>query len=81
MRGQHLRDRSEGAAAKFARNRVSPVQIGIDHANQSNRLTMLFEFFIDAGVIAPEDAYANDGNRNGFTRGQRAFSRRADGKL
>jgi hypothetical protein len=33
VRGQHLLDRTEGAAAELACNRVRSIQVGIDHAH------------------------------------------------
>ena len=32
------------------------------HAQQSDRLTLLFKLFVNAGVVATERAYANHGN-------------------
>ena len=65
VRGQHLLDRTESPAAEFARHRVGAVKIRIDHAHQSNRFALLFQFFVDARVVASEDAHPHhrDGNR------------------
>jgi hypothetical protein len=65
VRGQHLFDRTEGAAPEFACHRVGSVEIGIDYAHQPDRLALLFQFLIDAGVVASKNAhsYHRDGNR------------------
>ena len=65
MGGHHLMDRAERPAAKFAGNLVGAIQIGVNHSQQTDRLPLLFEFFVDAGVISSEDAHAHHryGNR------------------
>jgi hypothetical protein len=65
MRGEHLLDRTEGAAAELARNGIGPVKIRVDHAHQPNRFALLFQLLINSGVIASEDAHPDDcdGNR------------------
>ena len=65
MRGEHLVNRPKRAAAELARYGVGAGEIGIDHAHQPNRVSLLLEFMLDAGVIASEDAYPDycDGDR------------------
>jgi len=65
VRGEHLLDRTESAAAKLACHRIGPVQVGIDHAQQSNGQTLLFKFVVNPGVVASKYAhpYHCDGNR------------------
>src|ERR1700735_4575597 len=65
VRGQHLLDRTKCSASKLARYRVRAVKIRIDHTHKANGLSLLFQFVVDAGMIASEDAYAHhrDGNR------------------
>ena len=59
VRGKHLLDRAKRPAAKLARHRVSTVEIGIDHARQSDRFSLLLELLVDSGVIASEDAHTH----------------------
>ena len=61
--GDELIDRSEGAAAKFARKRVGAGNIGINNSCQANRLALLRKILIDARVVASECTGANDCNR------------------
>jgi hypothetical protein len=65
VRGEHLLDGAEGAAAELARHCVGTVEIRIDHTYKSNRLALLFEFAVNAGVIASENTNTDycDGNR------------------
>ncbi len=63
VRGEHLLDRAEGPAAELACNRICSIELGIDHPHQPHRLTLLFEFFVNAGVVAPKNTHAN--YRNG----------------
>ena len=44
--------------------------IGIDHSQQAHRFALLFEFLVNSGMIAPEDAYADHSNGNRAFRGQ-----------
>jgi hypothetical protein len=65
VRGEHLLDRTEGAAAELARHRVGAVQVRIDHAQQSNGYSLLLKLVINPGVVASKDAhsYYRNGNR------------------
>jgi hypothetical protein len=65
VRSEHLINRPKRAAAELARNGVGPGGIGIDHAHQPNRFSLLLEFTVDSGMIASEDAYTDysDGDR------------------
>jgi hypothetical protein len=60
-----LPDRSKAAAAELAGHSIGPIQVGIDHAYKPDRFTLLFELFVNAGMVASEDACAYDcyGNR------------------
>jgi hypothetical protein len=61
VRRQHLLDRAEGFAAELGGHRVGPRRIGIDHADESHA-TRFLQLLVDARVIAPEGAHANDRN-------------------
>lgn len=74
MRAQHLRDGTEGTAVELAGNGVGAIEIGIDNAYQSNRLALLFKFFVDASVIASEDTHAHHCDGNRIVRGQERVS-------
>jgi hypothetical protein len=65
VRGEHLLDGAEGAASELAGDGVGAIEAGIDDADEADRFALLFEFFVNAGVVASEDAHANhcDGNR------------------
>jgi hypothetical protein len=68
VRGQHLSDRTESAAAELAPNRVRAVKVRIDHAHQPNRLALLLQFFIDSGVVASENAHPHHHHGNRIVR-------------
>ncbi len=75
VRRQHLQHRAEGLAAELAGHSIGAVHIGIDHAQQSNRLSLLFEFFVDAGMIASKNTHSNHGDGNRIFGWQETFSR------
>lgn len=58
--GDDLMNRSESLAVEFASDRVGTADVGVDHAEQPNGLALFFQFFIDPGMIASEDARADD---------------------
>ena len=64
VRGEHLLDGIESAAAELAGHGVGAVEVGIDDADQPHGFAQLLELFVDAGVVASEDAYADDGHGN-----------------
>ena len=66
VRRDELLNASETAAAKLARRCVGPRDIGIDHPDQPHIVSFLRKLVIDAGMVAPEGAYANDGNIDRF---------------
>jgi hypothetical protein len=63
--GHHLTNRAKGPAAELAGNLVGTIKVGVNHPQQADRFPLLFEFFVDAGVVSSEDAHAHyrDGNR------------------
>jgi hypothetical protein len=69
VRGEHLLDRSEGLATELARDGVGARRVGIDDSNQTHAAGLL-KLLIDAGVIAPEGANADDGDVDGEIFGQ-----------
>jgi hypothetical protein len=73
VRRQHLLDRAEPAATEFARYSIGAAQVRINHSDETNRFPLLFEFFVNAGVIASENAYAHDRDRNRILRRQKKF--------
>ena len=62
VRGDQLLDRAEGAAAEFAGDGVGARHVGIHHAHQADRLALLRQLVIDAGVVASEGAHADHGD-------------------
>ena len=65
VRGEHLQDGAEGLAGKFAGDGICAGGVGIDDAEKADGLALLFEFFVDAGVVASEDACPDDGDGDG----------------
>ena len=64
--GDELFDRTEGAATELTGGIVGPRQVRIDHSDQPNRLALLRQLVINAGVIASESAHANHRDVNEF---------------
>jgi len=64
VRGEHLVDGAEGAAAKLAGHGIRAVEIRIDHAHQTDRFALLLKLSIDPGVVAPKDAHSHHRNGN-----------------
>jgi len=65
---EQLIEGTEGPASELAPNRVSPSNVLIDHAQQTQRLTLLLEFLVHAGVISPERAHADYSDVDGAAR-------------
>ena len=65
VRGEHLRDGAESFAGEFAGDRIGAGSVGINDAEKADRLALLFEFFVDAGMVASEDACPDDGDGDG----------------
>lgn len=59
---QELLHGAKSFAFKLARHRVGASCIGIDNAEQAHGLALQLEFLVDSGMIAPEDAYAHNGD-------------------
>ena len=57
-------DRAEAMAAEFFGDRVGARWILIDYANQLNCFEFASELVVDAGMVASECAYADNGNGN-----------------
>ena len=53
-------DRSESAAVEFFRDRIRAAEIWVNHANQPDRLALLRKLVVYAGVVASENADANN---------------------
>src|SRR5437660_7527243 len=62
VRGSELLDGSETATTELAGNCISASKIGIHHADQAHRLTLLRKLLVNAGMIAPERTYTDDRN-------------------
>ena len=60
VRSEKLFDRSEAAAMEFTGNGVGTNGVGIDYSHQADCRVRLRELVIDAGVVAPEGADADD---------------------
>jgi hypothetical protein len=58
--GDHLQNRAERLASELARYGVGTARIRIDNAQQPNRLSLLFQFLVDSGMISSKDAHAHD---------------------
>jgi len=65
VRGEHLRDGAERFAGEFAGDGIGAGGVGIDDAEKTNGFALLFEFFVDAGMVASEDACPDDGGGDG----------------
>ena len=74
MRGQHLLHRAEGLAPELARYFVRAARVRIDHSQQPHRLPLLFQFLVDSGMVASENAHAHDGDGDRTLRWQEKFS-------
>jgi hypothetical protein len=72
--GEHLLDRPEGLAAELGGHGVSAVQVRVDDPEQAHRLPLLLQFFVNSGMVAAEDADADDRDRNWFLGWQEKFS-------
>ena len=59
MRGGELLNGTKTAAAKFARDRLSPRSVRVNHSNQPYWRTFLGQLIVNASVVAAEGAYAN----------------------
>src|SRR5882672_6897004 len=70
MRVQHLPDGAERFAAELRSHSIGPVNVRVHHSQQTNWLSLLLEFLVNSGMIAPEDTHAHhrDGDRS--LRGQ-----------
>jgi hypothetical protein len=74
VRRQHLQHRAESLAAELASDGICTAHVWVNHTQQPHRLSLLFEFFVNAGVIAPKNAYSNYGDGNRILRRQMTFS-------
>jgi hypothetical protein len=64
--GNELVDRSKRAAAEFSGDRLPADGIFIGDALEPNGTGLARKLVIDAGVVASEGAYANDGDGDGM---------------
>src|ERR1700736_2270728 len=70
MSGRRTMNRAEGAASELASNLVGAIEIGVNHSQQADRFPLLFELFVDAGMVSSEDAHAHHRNGNRVLRWQ-----------
>ena len=72
MRSKQLVERSERAAIEFARHRVGARHLAIDYAEQAKRLALLFEFLVNACVVAAEraDSHHDDVDDAGWVQSE-----------
>lgn len=68
---QQLFDGAAGSAAEFAGGGFGVAQIGIYDGGKTDRFAFASELMVDARVVAPEDAYADDSNVDAATGCQR----------
>ena len=71
MGRHHLANRAKGPAAKFASNLVRTIKVGVNHSQQADGFALLFEFFVDAGMVSSEDAHAHHRYGNRILRWQK----------
>src|SRR5208282_1853845 len=66
VRSKQLIDRAEPLATELAGDGVGAIHVRIYYSEQADGFALLFEFFVDAGVVASEDACAHyhDGSRS-----------------
>src|SRR5215472_8147177 len=64
----------ERLTTELPRNSISPIHIRVHHSQEANRLSLLFEFFVHAGMVASKNAHADDGDRNRILGWQVTFS-------
>ncbi len=74
VRGEELIERSEGAAPKFAPDRVRAAHILVDNPEQAQRFALLLKLLVDASVVASERTHTNHRNVNEVPRRQEKFS-------
>jgi hypothetical protein len=56
-----LLERPEGTAAEFASNGIRTRHIAVDDPEQADRLSLVLELLVDAGVVAAEGTHADHG--------------------
>lgn len=64
MSGHQLLDRSKSSATEFGGNGIGPSHIRIGHSHQPDGFALLRQLVIDAGVIAPKSAGADNRDVN-----------------
>ena len=69
-----LFDGTESAAAEFAGDGVGSSRVGIDDAHQADRLSLLRQLVIDAGVVVSKCAHANHGYVDDVVGNELVFS-------
>jgi hypothetical protein len=62
MRSNQLQNGAERLASEFPSHGIGTARIWIDNAKQPNRLSLLFQFLVDSGMISSKDAHAHDGD-------------------
>jgi len=72
---EHLFHGPKGAAVELAGHGIGAVQIRIYNPHQTQRFTLLLEFFVNASMISSEDAHSYHGNRDLIIGLQAGFSR------
>src|SRR5260370_3509027 len=71
IRGHHLTNAPEGSAAELAGTLVGAIDIGGNDSQQADRLPLLFEFFVDAGVVSADYDHSHYRNGNWILRWQK----------
>jgi hypothetical protein len=72
--GNQLQHRSKGLAPELSGDSIGSVHVRVNDSYEPDRLSLLFEFFVDAGMVSPKNAYTDDGDRNRILGWQVTFS-------
>ena len=68
--GEQLLDGAEGARAILAGEGIGASRFSVHDRGQLDRLTLLRELVVNAGMVASEGAHADDGDVNWVVSGQ-----------
>src|ERR1700745_1076869 len=74
MCSEELLERPEGTAAICPLDPIRPAHILVHNSEHAQRLTLLLEFLVDAGVVASERTHTDHRNVDKVPRMQERFS-------
>jgi hypothetical protein len=72
--GDELIERPERPATEFPAHGVGAGNVLVDHTQQAERLALLLQLFVDAGMVAAERAHTDDGDIDDAVGVQGRFS-------